>query len=57
MKINWIKYEDLQTGLKISKVEFFDDVSLLVGMSGVGKTQILNAIMYARSIIWDKSVR
>ena len=56
MKINWIKYEDLQTGLKINKVEFFDDVSLLVGISGVGKTQILSAIMYARSIILDKNV-
>lgn len=44
VKIKWIEFENLRTGLKIEKIEFNDDVTLLVGLSGVGKTQILNAI-------------
>lgn len=44
MKINWIEFEDLESGLKCNRVDFYDDVTLLVGVSGVGKSQILNAI-------------
>lgn len=47
MKIKWIEYENLETGLKIERIYFFDDVTLLVGLSGAGKTQILHAIEYS----------
>ena len=39
VKLKWIEFEDLRTGLKIEKIEFNDDITLLVGLSGVGKTQ------------------
>lgn len=44
MKIKWIECENLETGLKIERINFYDDVTLLVGLSGAGKTQILDAI-------------
>lgn len=47
MKIKSIKFENRQNGLKINEIEFFNDVTLLVGLSGAGKTQILNAIKYS----------
>lgn len=50
MKIKSIKFENKQNGLKINKIEFFKDVTLLVGLSGAGKTQILNAIEYSISL-------
>lgn len=45
VKINWIEFENLETGLKCERVNFNDDITLLVGLSGVGKTQIVNAIV------------
>ncbi len=44
MIINWIEFENLETGLKIEKIHFNEGVNLLVGISGAGKTQILNSI-------------
>ena len=41
VKIKWIEFENLRTGLKIEKIEFNDDVTLLVGLSGVGKRRFL----------------
>lgn len=57
MKIRWIEFENLRTGLKIERVNFFDDITLLVGLSGVGKTQILNAIEYSLKLAVNKNVR
>mgnify|MGYP004483495417 FL=1 len=57
MKIKWIEFENLRTGLKIEKIEFNDDVTLLVGLSGVGKTQILNAIDYSLELAVNKNIR
>lgn len=47
MKIKWVEFENTQTGLKVERVNFFDDVTLLVGLSGAGKTVILNAVDYS----------
>lgn len=44
MRINWIEFENLDTELKINKVNFNKELTLLVGRSGAGKTQILQAI-------------
>lgn len=57
MKIKWIEFENLRTGLKIERVKFFDDITLLVGLSGVGKTQILNAIEYSLKLAVNKNMR
>lgn len=56
MKLLWIEFENLQTGLKIERVEFNKDITLLVGLSGVGKTQILNAIEYSLKLAVDKDI-
>ena len=44
VRIKWLEFENLRTGLKIERIYFNDDITLLVGLSGVGKTQILNVI-------------
>ena len=44
MKINFIEYENTTIGLKINKTVFNSDLTLLVGLSGSGKTQILKAV-------------
>ena len=54
MKIRWIEFENLKTGLRIERVNFNRDVTLLVGLSGVGKTQILNAVEYSLNVAIDK---
>lgn len=57
VKLKWIEFKNLRTGLKIEKIEFNDDVTLLVGLSGVGKTQILNAIEYSLKLATNKNVQ
>lgn len=37
VKIKWIEFENIDTGLKIEKIDFYDDITLLVGLSGAGK--------------------
>ena len=49
MKIKSIEYENKQQGWKYEKIDFFD-LTLLVGVSGVGKTQILNSIHSLKKI-------
>lgn len=44
MKINKISVKYHPTGVEIQDVRFEDTLSLLVGISGVGKTRILNSI-------------
>lgn len=41
VKIRWIEFENLKTGLKIERVNFNGDITLLVGLSGVGKLKFL----------------
>lgn len=44
MRIKWIEFENKDTNFKINKTCFFENSTLLVGRSGAGKTQILEAI-------------
>lgn len=57
VKINWIEFENLDTKLKCERVNFNDDITLLVGLSGVGKSQILNAIGMSCSVATDRQTR
>lgn len=56
VKIKWIEFENIDTGLKIEKIDFYDDITLLVGLSGAGKTQILNAVEYSLNLAVNKGV-
>lgn len=56
VRVKWIEFENLKTGLRIERVYFNEDVTLLVGLSGVGKTQILNAVEYSLNLAIDKDV-
>jgi hypothetical protein len=49
MKILELAYEDKATGWKLNPVQF-SDLNLLVGVSGVGKTKILKAILNIKAI-------
>ncbi len=55
VKIKWIEFENLETGLKIERINFFDDITLLVGLSGAGKTQILDAIEFSLLLALDRT--
>jgi len=55
MKINSIKFEDKSRGWVLEKLEL-NKLTLLVGASGVGKTQILRAIMALTEIGSGKSI-
>jgi len=49
MRINRFDYMDLKTGWHLADAKF-DDFNLLVGISGVGKTKILQALMAQRDL-------
>ncbi len=50
MKINSFSYEDKSVNWKLEKVQF-DNLTLLVGASGVGKTRVLKSLMSLKRII------
>lgn len=54
MRVKWLEYENLDTGLKIERIDFFDDLTLLVGLSGAGKTQILNVIEFSAMLATNR---
>ncbi len=56
VKIRWIEFENLKTGLQIERINFNKDITLLVGLSGVGKTQILNVVEYSLNLAVDKNI-
>lgn len=56
VKISWIKFENTDTGLKIEKIKFYNDITLLVGISGAGKSQILNAVEYSLDLAVRKNI-
>lgn len=51
MQIKWIEFERIPQGLHIEKIEFNQDISLLVGLSGAGKTQILRAVAEVGTVL------
>ena len=55
MKILELAYEDKATGWKLNPVQF-SDLNLLVGVSGVGKTKILKAILNIKKIVEGESL-
>ena len=55
MKINKISFKNHKTGWNISNLKLDRNLSLLVGASGVGKTQILRAISCISDIAKGKS--
>lgn len=56
MKINWIEFKNLDTGLEIQKTTFNEHLCLLVGKSGAGKSQILSAITQLCRIAMGESI-
>ena len=57
VKIKWLEAENLKTGLKIERINFNDDITLLVGLSGAGKTQILDAVVYSLGLAIGTHIR
>lgn len=57
VKVKSLEFKNLRTGLEIKKINFNDDITLLVGLSGAGKTQILNAIEYSLKLAVNKNIR
>jgi hypothetical protein len=55
MKLLSIKYENIEQEWGFEKIVFFD-LTLLVGLSGVGKTQILHSIYSLKRIANGQSV-
>lgn len=54
MKILSLKYEDLSTGWKLDLTEFNSHLTLLVGVSGVGKTRVLQAILNLQKLVYGE---
>lgn len=50
MRIEQLEYRDLETGWHLKPATFHPDLTLLVGVSGVGKTRILRAIQSLRAV-------
>ena len=55
MKIKSLSYKDLNTQWEVDNISFHD-LSLLVGASGVGKTQILKCILRLKAITRGESI-
>lgn len=56
MKIKKLSVKYNPTGIEIQNVEFDETLSLLVGISGVGKTTILSAIRNLKDVVHGKSI-
>lgn len=50
MKIHRLEYFDEEYQWELEPVEFSDNLNLLVGVSGAGKTRILKAIRHLQAI-------
>lgn len=55
MKINSLEFYNTHSKLKINKITF-DAFTLLVGASGVGKTQILRSLTKLKSIVMGEAI-
>ena len=56
MKIKRLEYYDGESQWKLEPVEFYDNLNLLVGVSGAGKTSILRAIYSLKEIANGRSL-
>ena len=54
MKLQTIKYQNTEQEWGFDRISFFD-LTLLVGVSGVGKTQILRSVNSLKRIASGKS--
>ena len=50
MRIQSLSYRDTHSEWELAELKFFNDLTLLVGISGVGKTRILQAVSALRRI-------
>ena len=55
MRINTLSFCDTNTKQNLSKIEF-NNFTLLVGASGVGKTQILDSILKLKRIVRGEAI-
>lgn len=55
MRIERFEYRDKDSGWHLAPVEFLPDLTLLVGVSGVGKTRILQAIQAVKHIAQEEA--
>ena len=44
MVLNWVEFKNKDINLSINRVHFNSTISLLVGLTGSGKSQIISAI-------------
>ncbi|PHS11008.1 MAG: hypothetical protein COA78_10650 [Blastopirellula sp.] len=51
MRLISLKFEDPQASWELEETVFFSDLTLLVGLSGVGKTRILDTIIRLKRIV------
>ena len=55
MQLISLEIDDPKAGWRLSKADFFSDVTLMVGLSGVGKTRILDSVRRLVAIASGKS--
>lgn len=55
MRLISLEFEDRIAGWKLCKFEFFNDITLLVGLSGVGKTRILDTLERLKAVAQGKT--
>ncbi len=55
MRLISLEFDDPAAGWSLCKFEFFHDITLLVGLSGVGKTRILDTLERLKAIAQGKT--
>jgi predicted ATPase len=55
MRLISLEFEDPAAGWKLCEFEFFNDITLLVGLSGVGKTRILDTLDRLKAVAQGKT--
>lgn len=55
MRLISLEFEDPAAGWKLCEFEFFNDITLLVGLSGVGKTRILDTLGRLKAVAQGKT--
>ena len=55
MRLISLEFDDPVAGWSLCKFEFFNDITLLVGLSGVGKTRILDTLERLKAVAQGKT--